>query len=87
MEAIESRLLLKYKYKTDIAFRNADVYILGLNSKGELMMRAYEDGTFKLFKVEDMNNITLTSVKVYGHKAGYNSTSDNVIIKVIKKVK
>ena len=86
IEAIEKRLLLKFQYKTN-TFRNADVYALGLGIKGELMIRAFEDGIFKLFKVTEMNNITVTSTKCYGHKSGYNTSTDKAFIKVLKKVK
>ncbi len=84
--AIENRLLITFKYKNDI-IRKTDVYILGVNNNGELMIRAFEINVgWKLFKVADMTNIRLTSIKVSGHKLNYNP-ADKAFKKIVKKVK
>lgn len=86
IEAITSRLAIKFKYKQETTFRKADVHILGINAMGELIIRAYEiPGGWKLFKVDEMNDVSVTSTKCYGHKSKYNP-NDKAFKKVIKKV-
>jgi hypothetical protein len=88
INAIENRLVLKFKYNKETTYRNVDVYVLGLNDKGEALIRAYElpSKGWKLFKVADMNDMTVTSTKLSGHKYGY-SFPDKAFKKVVKKVK
>jgi hypothetical protein len=87
IKAIENRLVLKFKYKSESTYRKVDIYIMGLNSSGEALIRAYEiNKGWKLFKVADMNELVLTSTKIYGHKYGYTFT-DKAFKKVVKKVK
>lgn len=83
---IESRMVLKFRYKEESTLRKADVYILGLNGAGEALIRAYEmPGGWKLFKVSQMDKLEITSTKCYGHKPGYKPT-DKAFKKIIKKV-
>ena len=62
ISAIENRLALKFKYKQESTYRNIDVYVLGLNDKGEALIRAYElpSKGWKLFKVADMKDMSVT---------------------------
>lgn len=86
ISAIETRTILSFIYKKSL--RKVDVYVLGINGSGEMLIRAYQIGEgWKLFKLSEMAEISNTTTKCYGHKYGYNSIQDKAFIKVIKKVK
>lgn len=85
IRAINERHCIKFKYKEESTYRKADAYIIGINSGGELMVRAYQisDG-WKLFKVNQMNDVTVTTEKCL-NKIGYNPL-DHFFKKIIKQV-
>ncbi len=83
IEAIKGRLKIKFKYKDENTFRKAEVYVLGLNANGNLLIRVYEDSSgWKLFLVDQITEIIITSTKYYLLRSGYNS-KDKAFKKIV----
>lgn len=87
--AIDNKEQVKIKYDKDSSFRVIEPYVLGENSKKEIMLRAFDTSKndWRLFKVSKISEIQSTNKKFAGLRAGYNSGRDSAMKKILRRVK
>lgn len=85
IEAIESKHLIEFRYNNKK--RKAEVYCLGVGADGRLLCRCYETpvGGWKLFKVDQMQQVKILNQKFYFARSGYNRNGDSSM-DVLKQV-
>lgn len=91
--AIKNKQVISFQY--DGGQRTAEPHYYGTGSAGQELLRAYQTSGasssgnsegWKLFKVDGMTSIEVTSNQFTSARSGYNSTSDKQIINLIAKL-
>lgn len=87
--AIDSKEQVKIKYAGDSTCRVIEPYVIGENKSKEVMLRAFDTSKndWRLFKVSKIKEIQSTGKKFAGLRAGYNSSSDKAMKKILRRVK
>jgi len=87
--AIKNREIIQFYY--DGGIRIVEPFCCGVNKKGNLVLRGYQIGGYsssgnpigwKLFKVDEMYNVSTTGLKFDGLRPGYNP-NDKGMVKII----
>jgi predicted DNA-binding transcriptional regulator YafY len=77
--AIESKKVIRFYYKG--GFRRVEPFCYGVSTTGNEVLRAYQTGGYsesgnpigwKLFRVSEISNLTLTDEHFDGVRPGYN---------------